>query len=263
MNNGDSTRMQRHLTTILTEFATEGGTGTPASVLTAATRVALRRVGGVSYASITTSGATDRFETACRTDDIAQAADHAQYQAGHGPILEAIATGEPYCLTDTRHAGRWLGLGTTLAHLKVYGALSVPLGEAMPDGNPVAASLNLYANAAGAFSATSLLVATMLAAHAGPRWETACSAARVTNLERALANRTTIGAAVGILMAHHTLSHDEATERLREISHRSNRRVSDLAADIVNSGAILTSTKRAARIPASRTSKTDSPTTAE
>jgi AmiR/NasT family two-component response regulator len=44
-----------------------------------------------------------------------------------------------------------------------------------------------------------------------------------------------IGPAIGVMMAHYGLGHDEARQLLREVSNRANRKVADLAAEIVKS----------------------------
>jgi AmiR/NasT family two-component response regulator len=64
---------------------------------------------------------------------------------------------------------------------------------------------------------------------------TAFSAARVLSeqLQEALESRAVIEQAKGILMARHGIDADRAFEQLREQSQHSNRKVRDLAADVV------------------------------
>lgn len=52
-------------------------------------------------------------------------------------------------------------------------------------------------------------------------------------LERALASRTTIDQAIGVLMAEQRCTADEAFDLLRSHSQNSNRKVRDLAADLI------------------------------
>lgn len=54
------------------------------------------------------------------------------------------------------------------------------------------------------------------------------------HLKRALATRDTIGAAVGILMAHQACGYDQAFEMLRRASMRENRKISDIAMAVVS-----------------------------
>lgn len=55
----------------------------------------------------------------------------------------------------------------------------------------------------------------------------------ISHLEEALGSRDTIGQAKGILMARQGLSANEAFDVLRRASQRSNRRLRDIAADVV------------------------------
>jgi len=59
---------------------------------------------------------------------------------------------------------------------------------------------------------------------------------RSASLERALTSNRQIGAAVGILMAMHKLTSERAFALLREASNKSNRRLRDVADQVVLSG---------------------------
>lgn len=61
---------------------------------------------------------------------------------------------------------------------------------------------------------------------------------QVANLQRALHNSRQIGAATGILMARHGWPYEQAFEWLRRVSQTSNRKVSDLAEEIVLTGTV-------------------------
>jgi AmiR/NasT family two-component response regulator len=61
---------------------------------------------------------------------------------------------------------------------------------------------------------------------------------RSANLERALSSNRQIGAAVGILMALHKLTSDGAFALLREASNKTNRRLRDVADQVVLTGSL-------------------------
>jgi signal transduction histidine kinase/DNA-binding response OmpR family regulator len=61
---------------------------------------------------------------------------------------------------------------------------------------------------------------------------------RSANLERALTSNRQIGAAVGILMAMHKLTSDRAFALLREASNKTNRRLRDVADQVVLTGSL-------------------------
>ena len=56
------------------------------------------------------------------------------------------------------------------------------------------------------------------------------------NLRRALDHSRDIGAAVGVLMALRKVSREEAFDLLRRASQDQNRKLSDLALDVLNTG---------------------------
>ncbi|MEO7262510.1 MAG: ANTAR domain-containing protein [Jatrophihabitantaceae bacterium] len=63
-------------------------------------------------------------------------------------------------------------------------------------------------------------------------------AAKVDNLRRALDSNREIGAAMGILMARHQLTSDQAFDLLRRTSQRAHRKIVAIAADVIESGVL-------------------------
>ena len=61
-------------------------------------------------------------------------------------------------------------------------------------------------------------------------------AAKVEHLERALATRTVIGQASGILIERHNMTADDAFRMLVAASSVTNRKLRDIAADLVHTG---------------------------
>ncbi len=59
---------------------------------------------------------------------------------------------------------------------------------------------------------------------------------QVTQLEQALHTSRTLGAAIGLIMASRSATQDEAFALLRSASQRSNRKLRDLAGDVVQTG---------------------------
>lgn len=60
---------------------------------------------------------------------------------------------------------------------------------------------------------------------------------QLTTIRHALDNRDTIGMAKGILVAREGVSPDEAFETLKRASQRTNRKLADIAADMVRTAA--------------------------
>lgn len=63
-------------------------------------------------------------------------------------------------------------------------------------------------------------------------------AAKVENLYRALSSNREIGAAMGILMARHTLTSDQAFDLLRRTSQRAHRKIVAIAVEVIETGVL-------------------------
>ena len=61
---------------------------------------------------------------------------------------------------------------------------------------------------------------------------------KITQLERALLTSRRIGIAVGILMARHGRTDQQAFDTLRTMSQHRNRKVRDLAEDVIYTGTL-------------------------
>jgi GAF domain-containing protein len=176
----------------------------------------------------------DKVATAVFSDPDAAEIDQAQYAAGTGPCLDAFRYGVMYAIpstaTDTvwpefSRAARGHGIGSTLSLPLVAGDLRL-------------GALNFYATGEDAFSegdqeaaeAFATQVAVVLA-NAQAYWD-----ARALNdqLTEAMKSRATIEQAKGILMAGSKVGPDGAFDLLVRASQRQNRKVRDVAQDIVD-----------------------------
>jgi hypothetical protein len=79
-----------------------------------------------------------------------------------------------------------------------------------------------------------LVAATVSAVHCQRNTDTLSE--KVANLEQALASNRDIGVAMGILSAHHSIRPDEAFELLRVASQHTNRKLRELAAEVIQTG---------------------------
>lgn len=70
---------------------------------------------------------------------------------------------------------------------------------------------------------------------------TVAADAKIENLEAALATSRRIGAAVGIIMATHKIAYDDAFAALRVASNHSQRKLRDVADEVVITGVLPTS----------------------
>ncbi len=98
--------------------------------------------------------------------------------------------------------------------------------------------LTLYAGSPNAFDSGAQGRAALLADHATIAIEAATVADRAENLQTALDSNRWIGAAVGVLVERHKCSPEQAFDMLRVVSQRTNRRLADLAEELVRTGKV-------------------------
>jgi GAF domain-containing protein len=171
--------------------------------------------------------------TTAFTGPLAVQLDERQYEAGFGPCMDAALSGATVAIDDTAHSDRYpdfgrlaaqrgirhtMSFGLPVAHqtigaLNVYGADDTPFDEAMQE---LAAAFASYAAVAVANAGVYATTATLAA-----------------NLQRALDSRAVIDQAKGILMGRHGLSADAAFEELTRRSQATQRKLRDIAADLV------------------------------
>ncbi|MFM6850168.1 MAG: GAF and ANTAR domain-containing protein, partial [Terrabacter sp.] len=109
--------------------------------------------------------------------------------------------------------------------------------------------LTLYADAPQAFDLEAVDRARMLTEHAALAVSAQLSDDRAQNLEVALHNSRTIGAAIGILTERHRIPPAHAFDRLRQASQLGNRKISDLADELVRTGTLAAPLEDVLRAP--------------
>lgn len=172
--------------------------------------------------------------TVASSDDRATALDETQYDLGEGPCLHALATGDPVLLDDLNHDTRWPTYLARARRLGLQCSLSLPLTA---DSGPVAA-LNLYG-----FGEPSMFTppvrhrCELFAAQASGALQLTLDRAADRELrdqlEQALVSRTIIDQAIGILIGQQHCTADHAFDLLRRRSQSSQRKLRDVAADLI------------------------------
>jgi GAF domain-containing protein len=180
----------------------------------------------------------DRPTTVVSTGRLATDLDERQYERGQGPCLHAARTGELVEIPDTRTDRRWPDYTPRAAERGNLSSLSIPL--TIDEAERVSGALNIYARTPDAFDADARAAATGFAPYAAiavgnmHAYESARNMA--DNLQVALQSRAVIDQAKGILMERHKLTADQAFQALSRASMRSNRKVRDIADDLVRTG---------------------------
>ena len=173
--------------------------------------------------------------TAVATNDVAANVDAIQYRINSDPCLDAYRRQAINRVDSTDVDERWPEFCRGAAEAGVRAILSFPL---VVHGDGVGA-LNLYSTTESGFDEVSERAGAVFATHASitlanarAYWQTE---ELRRHLEEALSTRGVIDQAKGILVARDGWSADEAFDALRRASQRSNRRVHDIAQEIVES----------------------------
>jgi GAF domain-containing protein len=173
--------------------------------------------------------------TAAYSGELALRLDEMQYGRGHGPCLEAALGGHVVEILDGRTEERWPDYVPSFLEHGALSLIALPVPAAQ-----LAAGLNIYAPRARAFTEDDRQVAVHFAAYAGAALTNldALQDARelAGNLQTAMEFRSVIEQAKGILMERHKLTGDEAFRVLAVASMHTNRKLRDIAEDLVRTG---------------------------
>jgi GAF domain-containing protein len=192
-----------------------------------------RNVGGADVAGVTLLR-DGRPTTAVFTDRTSPDIDAAQYETGSGPCLDAFRHQRVFRIDSTADDDVWPEFSLAAAEHGMRSTISLPLGVR---GNAIGA-LNLYSREPAAFSDDAEHVGMLFAAQASVALANAQlydSTYRMTQqLQEALVSRAVIDQAKGMLMQEYGIGGDEAFERLRKQSQQQNRKLRELAQEMVD-----------------------------
>ena len=174
-----------------------------------------------------------RARTAVFTDDAAPQIDSIQYETGVGPCLDAFRHKQVFVIPDTTKDDRWGPFNEAAAAYGIRSTLSIPL-IANHEG---VGALNFYAREPDAFSDADVHLASQFGAQAAivlANSQAYWDAHQLSqNLATAMQSRAVIEQAKGILMGVQRCSADEAFGILVRASQRENRKLRDIAHDLV------------------------------
>jgi GAF domain-containing protein len=168
------------------------------------------------------------------TSDRAEVLDDAQYSAGEGPCLTAAQERRVVRIDDTTSDERWPGFSASARANGVRSSLSVPL---VLSRDSTFGGFNLCGDVVAGFSDHDEQLCQAFAAQAAIVVSNAQAYWAVFELSRnltmAMESRAVIEQAKGVLMASHKVDADGAFELLRQRSQHSNRKLRDVARDVV------------------------------
>ncbi len=195
--------------------------------------LARHAVANAHSASITVSD-DGRFRTSNYTAAEALAIDEAQYEGDGGPCLQALRTARQVEIEVHALHDRWPLFAERATKAGIGAVLSTPL---VREPGLAIGALNVYARAPGGFGEQERRTAVLLGEHATVLVGNALALIGATRLNdqlrMAIASREIIGEAKGIIMERQVCTRDEAFDILRRASQRENRKLRDLAEELV------------------------------
>lgn len=200
------------------------------SVHEALVGASVRLIDGCERASLMLR-ANDHYTTAASTDEIAYRIDQIELEVGEGPCLDAILE-EAYQHDADLASGSspWPTFtARILAETPVRSAIGYRL---FLEGEKVGA-LNLFSDEPGALTSRSADQGAVLASFASVSLLALRAREEADSLRQGLQSNREIGKAVGLLMAAHRVSADEAFAILKRTSQDLNMKLVHVAAQVV------------------------------
>jgi GAF domain-containing protein len=202
------------------------------AVLQLLVSLAVSGIPGVDAASVSVVR-TGQFETSNATSEEVRAVDEQQYRKGQGPCVETIRQGRRHNVAVAQEEQRWPDFAAAAREAGYARTLSVPLRAR----DRTIGALNLYARSESGFGEDEVEQAELFADHAAAVLANAIeltTAEKVNQqLQEALSTREVIGKAQGILMVRRGATSEGAFDMLRRASQRSNRKLREIAGEIV------------------------------
>ena len=205
-------------------------------LLTKVATFAVQAIPGADGAGLTLLE-QDRADTVVKSAPFVREIDDIQYGIGEGPCISAAATGQTMRSGSLSADQRWPKFGPRAGRLGVHSVLSLPL---LVD-HVVVGAMNVYAHPKNVFDSRAEHIGQMFAVPAAIAVQNAQILAQTqrlaVNLRTALTSRATIDQAIGIIISRSGSSPEEAFNRLRTLSQTEHRKVSVVAATIVEEAA--------------------------
>jgi GAF domain-containing protein len=171
--------------------------------------------------------------TAAGSSERAVELDRLEQAIGDGPCIKALREMSPVIIDDGSTDARWPDLTKKFAEMGVHSSLGIP----MEISDEASAALNFFASKPGVFTpdvfdqAVGFAAAARDILHLSVRIDSAHN--RAKDLESAMQSRTAIDVACGVIMAQNRCSQAEAMEILTRVSSNRNRKLRDVAAELI------------------------------
>jgi transcriptional regulator with GAF, ATPase, and Fis domain len=185
---------------------------------------------GTDMCGVTLFDAHGRPRTVAYTQTTVPEVDETQFEVDAGPCLDAARQTRTNQIEDTATDDRWPEFCAAAAAAGVRSTLSAPILV----GDRGAGALNIYFREPGSRDSVSIRTAELLARQTAIVSAYYDKAGLAHHLERAMQSRATIEQAKGVIMATAGCVPDVAFDILRQQSQTENRKINEIAAEIVN-----------------------------
>lgn len=172
--------------------------------------------------------------TVASSNEAARRLDEKQYMFDDGPCLTALRTQHSVLIDDLQGASRWQHYANEVKGEGIRSVFAVPITT---DASSRAA-LNCYAHTPGTFDQATI---TAVQNHASSISKTLRLALRLhspdsypEHLRSALQSRAVVDAALSLIMLHNRCGRGKAMELLHVAARNSDRRLHDIATDIIH-----------------------------
>lgn len=192
-----------------------------------AAELAVELIDGCDHAGISVVRRGRTIEVPVATDEEFRKLEELQHTLGEGPCFDALWNTETVISEDLSEDQRWPNWAPRA--VAECGAASM-LGYQLFSTERTLGSLNIFSKRVRAFDAEAVATGASLAAHVAVAL---AASQQASHFDSALASRTMIGQAEGILMERFKLTGDEAFAVLRRVSQDSNTRLRDVAIKLV------------------------------
>lgn len=189
--------------------------------------LAVELIDGCDHAGVSVVKSGRTIETPVATDEVFRKLEQLQHELREGPCFDALWTTETVTSGDLANDQRWPTWAPRAA--SETGTASM-LGFQLFTTARTLGSLNVYSKRSHAFDAAATATGASLAAHVAVAL---AASQQASQYDSALASRTVIGQAEGIMMERFALSGEQAFAVLRRVSQDTNTRLRDIAAKLV------------------------------
>ena len=187
-------------------------------------------VNGCDHASLMLRG-NDTFLTVASSGEVARTIDGYERELGEGPCLDAIVDNSVYHDADLTDGSPWPRLTERVLATTPVRSMA---GFRLLVGDRKSGALNLFSESPGGLDNASVDQGIVLASFVTVALLAAHERRTAETLRAGLASNREIGKAIGLMMAFHKISDDEAFAMLRKASQDMNIKLSEVARRVVD-----------------------------